>query len=258
MKNGMKEHEWAIGDFSCRNVGQEGWSCYQVSLSGKPITTYIGSKESNAFRDILLALRAAGTPHNAPESPSLRDAASGPIEEGREAGKEKVRMIQIGMRVKCKATGFCGVVTGKAEMLQGAIQWSVRPECRDNKIEDGKWMDEITLVPADEPPQMAFDPIPPEKPTVQLGDEVRSVTSGFQGICVERATWPNGCVYFSVEGKVNGKGEVPIKNIHHALLRILKERKVAPLEAEKPYVERTHIGPPTRSEASDYSYRERR
>ena len=55
--------------------------------------------------------------------------------------------IQLGDKVKCKITGFTGIVTGKAEYISGCVRFNVEAKERSNK--DGKiieyWIDEQRL-----------------------------------------------------------------------------------------------------------------
>ncbi len=53
----------------------------------------------------------------------------------------------LGTKVKCQLTGFTGVIAGRAEWLNGCIQYSVQPKVdKDGKHPSSYWMDEEQLV----------------------------------------------------------------------------------------------------------------
>lgn len=47
------------------------------------------------------------------------------------------------------------------------------------------------------------------KQIVSLGDEVRDVISGFQGIAVARTDWIHGCIRINVQPAVDSEGKLP-------------------------------------------------
>ena len=44
---------------------------------------------------------------------------------------------------------------------------------------------------------------------IELGDEVRDILTGFEGIAVMRAEYFNGCMQYEVQPKINEKKELP-------------------------------------------------
>lgn len=57
-------------------------------------------------------------------------------------------MTTIGDRAKDRINGFTGIVTGKAEYLDGCRQFLVKPEAlaADGNVQDGIWIDEHNLI----------------------------------------------------------------------------------------------------------------
>jgi hypothetical protein len=56
-------------------------------------------------------------------------------------------MIQLGVTVRDKITGFSGVVTGRAEYISGCTQCLVCPRVKDDGgMQDAHWFDEQRLL----------------------------------------------------------------------------------------------------------------
>lgn len=56
-------------------------------------------------------------------------------------------MIELGLEVKDKITGFTGIVIGKAEYLTGCNQYGICPTVdADGKKRDTEWFDEGRLL----------------------------------------------------------------------------------------------------------------
>jgi hypothetical protein len=55
-------------------------------------------------------------------------------------------MLRLGCRVKCKVTGFTGIVTARCDYINGCIQYCVLPPVdKDGKRMDGVYIDEGQL-----------------------------------------------------------------------------------------------------------------
>lgn len=55
-------------------------------------------------------------------------------------------MAGLSDKVRCKVSGFEGIITGRTEYLNGCIQLLVNPRCdKDGKPVDGVWIDEQQL-----------------------------------------------------------------------------------------------------------------
>jgi len=54
-------------------------------------------------------------------------------------------MIKLGNKVRCLVTGFEGITVSRVEYLNGCVQYCVAPPVRDNKKEDGIYIDHQQL-----------------------------------------------------------------------------------------------------------------
>ena len=90
------------------------------------------------------------------------------------------------------------------------------------------------------------------KEQIKLGDKVRDMVSGYEGIAVARTLFLNGCVQYVVVGKLkkgerlSTEGEV---SVDEGTLKLIKKRVVESSEylKEKPKPKRKqHNGGPTR------------
>lgn len=60
--------------------------------------------------------------------------------------------FKLGSKVKCKHTGFQGVIMSRAEHLNGCMRYQIQPAIdKDGKLPDGYWFDEIQLELISEP-----------------------------------------------------------------------------------------------------------
>lgn len=58
--------------------------------------------------------------------------------------------IKLGQRVRDIVSGFTGIATAKCEYLNGCVQYCVKPPCKDNKQEDGMYIDHQQLEVVDD------------------------------------------------------------------------------------------------------------
>lgn len=73
-----------------------------------------------------------------------------------------MKQLKLGLRAKCKVTGFTGIVAGKTEYLNGCIQWLIKPPIdKDGKYVDGQWIDEGQLEVVDDGIIVASSSKPP-------------------------------------------------------------------------------------------------
>jgi hypothetical protein len=54
-------------------------------------------------------------------------------------------MIKLGNKVRCIVSGFEGIAAARVEYLNGCTQYCVVPAARDNKKEDGIYIDHQQL-----------------------------------------------------------------------------------------------------------------
>ena len=84
-------------------------------------------------------------------------------------------------------------------------------------------LEEINTQPRKEEQNMA-------KENIKIGDRVKDVVTGLEGVAVSRIEYINGCIQFGVCGKVNKEGKVPDVNyIDHKQLKVIGK----PVELEQ-------------------------
>jgi hypothetical protein len=60
-------------------------------------------------------------------------------------------LIELGTKAKSKVTGFSGVITSRAEHLNGCNRYWIEPPVKkDGSINEGRWMDEVELIVLDD------------------------------------------------------------------------------------------------------------
>jgi len=65
--------------------------------------------------------------------------------------------------------------------------------------------------------------------SIELGDKVRGIVTGFQGIAVGRTEWLNGCVRWMVQSDTLDKDGKPLDPFHFDAeqLKLIKAKTVA-------------------------------
>ena len=58
--------------------------------------------------------------------------------------------IKLGQTVRCIVTGFMGIATSRLEYLNGCIQYCVKPPVKENKADDGMYIDHQQLEVVDD------------------------------------------------------------------------------------------------------------
>lgn len=70
---------------------------------------------------------------------------------------------------------------------------------------------------------------------INLGDEVKDMVSGFQGVAVARHTYLQGCARISIQPPIDKDGRLPDSYaFDEPMCEVIKAGKVAPVEAKKP------------------------
>ena len=107
-----------------------------------------------------------------------------------------------GVKAKDLITGLEGIITARADLLQGSRQWAIQPAPTGDDKEPPKahFIDEVSLQVTD---AGISDIIPAEtdKAIFKLGEEVTDKMTGFKGYIVEKVTYLNGCVHYAVSSK---------------------------------------------------------
>lgn len=77
--------------------------------------------------------------------------------------------MKLGQKARCKVTGFEGVLSARAEHLNGCIRWSIQPRVKaDGSLPDSYWFDEVNIDVIEEKPQV-------EHKTVGTGGPIEKV-----------------------------------------------------------------------------------
>lgn len=65
------------------------------------------------------------------------------------------------------------------------------------------------------------------QPLITLGDEVKDIVTGFQGIAIARCEWLHGCARVTVQPPIGKDGKVPESGTFDEMaIRIVKYAKV--------------------------------
>lgn len=102
------------------------------------------------------------------------------------------------------ASGFSGLVVARVDSMSGNVQFCLQPRGGGENLPDAHFVDYHLLSKVDDG---IADKLPKidESAVIRLGEEVQDVISGVKGIVIERFTFQNGCVYFSVQPKADKK-----------------------------------------------------
>lgn len=152
---------------------------------------------------------AAKTPRKAPAATAKSViATSAPLD---------TTPIALGNIIRDRATGFQGVAIMKAEMIDGSTQFALQPKSKLG--DDGEssvpqaWFVDVQLCEFVEVGVGGLLSKPhPETPFI-LGEEVEDLATKHRGIATERIFHINGCVHYTVVGKVTAEGKTVAHNI---------------------------------------------
>lgn len=160
------------------------------------------------------------------------------------------KTIQLGSTVRCVATGLQGFAMTMTEMFNGNIRYGVQPKDADgSKIPDSWDVDHQTLDVIDDGISARSIKAPPNR--IKVGERVKDMLSGFEGIASSKTTHFNGCVYCTVIPQVKEKAllneaptgsYIPVERLTKVDEGVMSKRE----EASKPEL-RTG-GPSTKSQ----------
>lgn len=138
------------------------------------------------------------TPVKAPaaKAPAIKKPASTPF--------KSLDDIKLGMIVRDPATGLTGVANMKSQLISGTIQIAIVPEGDGKTMPDGHFIDDFMLEYVGEG---VSKKAPTEDPNAKfgLGVELEDTISGFKGLAVERTTYLNGCVHYTLQSRERKK-----------------------------------------------------
>lgn len=111
-----------------------------------------------------------------------------------------------GKRIKDPITGLEGICTSISEMLSGTIQAAITPMGNGTEVKDAHFIDIQLLEVLDDGISAKSTPAD-DTVTVKLGDRVVDRITGYDGVALGKDTFINGCVYFTVQGKMDTEGK---------------------------------------------------
>lgn len=167
---------------------------------------------------------------------------------------EPALALRMGVMAEDLVTGFQGMVTRKVDMLTGTTQWALTPRCIDaSELKEGQYVDEVSLKVTGA--GIADTLAPADTTTFLLGDFVKDQLTNLKGTVVEIATYLNGCIYLTVQPKIDPMALSPMLVSIPDAVTLQHERFVkagAPILAPKkpkPKAEKPPGGPPRRIRA---------
>lgn len=136
----------------------------------------------------------------------------------------------MGVKAKCKVTGYSGTIVSRVLSLNGMLQYGVQPPCKDDSsyIPDCMGIDEDDVeilseeglaVPAGD---VTFD--------FEILEEVENILTGQKGRIIAARQWKNGCSNYNVSVGVD-------KETAKAQTILCVPQELAKIEKPKPIKE---------------------
>lgn len=141
--------------------------------------------------------------------------------------------IKLGSTVIDLQSGYEGTATARVELFSGNVQYTVTPKAKkgSEKFPEQVNFDANTLkVKGKGISDLAQEPQPT---SINIGDEVECILSGFKGVASMKSTFMNGCVYFDVLKPENAAKKAAAESmfISSTRLKVVKAKKVTPIKA---------------------------
>lgn len=113
-------------------------------------------------------------------------------------------MIKLGKTVRDITSGFTGIAIQILEQLNGNVQIAIQPQMKEGGgYPEAMFIDHHLIEELDgDHPDLSNKVTQPAQCSINLGERVVDVASGFEGIAVAKATYMNGCISFSIVPKV--------------------------------------------------------
>lgn len=164
--------------------------------------------------------------------------------------------VRLGATVRDAITGFTGTASSRVDMMGGNVQFAVQPkltsEAKPGEFPDAMNIDHHTLEFVDA--GLSDRVTTPGPITVQLGDKVKDIVTGIEGIATSRVTFMNGCIYYNVQqqkvlDKQTGIEGVPdVMFVAQVRLETVKPAVAAVKPAAKSASGKAPGGPATRAQ----------
>jgi len=132
----------------------------------------------------------------------------------------KLEEIKLGLKVRDVITGLEGILTSITESLSGTVQVGIQPRGDGDKIAESWCIDYQSVDVIDEGVSARLPAID-DTVVVQLGDEVEDLVSGHRGMTTRKIIFVNGCVHFTVTGKINKDKRALEENLDHKTLKVI-------------------------------------
>jgi hypothetical protein len=118
--------------------------------------------------------------------------------------------IKTGITAKDLTTGIKGILVAKQTLIGGTVQFNLQFDSSKKSTKACKYpavfsIDAIQLAYVD--PGISDCAVEPVPATLQLGEPVTDIISGFKGVLTCETVFLNGCRYYTVEAKGEGKLE---------------------------------------------------
>lgn len=133
----------------------------------------------------------------------------------------------LGIYVKDKLTGFEGYINGIVFWDTGNVQYSVKPQCLDGKMQESHWVDGNFLEKHAAGDYPALKISTKYEFSFNNGDEIKSFKSTARGIISGQVRWINGCnQYWVTGGKLNRDNKVSTYWMDETELILVREKKI--------------------------------
>jgi hypothetical protein len=166
--------------------------------------------------------------------------------------------IKLGMKVRDPASGLIGIAGHRTELISGTVQFAIQPEGDGKSVPNSYYVDDFLLEYVDDGISAKCPtPAPADYP---LGVELKDTITGFTGIAVERCTYLNGCIHYTLQPEETKKSAIAgllgeTARATHFDYKRLKPTKagqkaIDKLKPEEKTFKRSPTGGPTRMAAS--------
>lgn len=139
---------------------------------------------------------------------------------------DSVDDIKLGMVVRDPSTGLIGQADQKIELLSGTTQYTIQPQGDGKSVPDRYYVDDFLLEYVG-PGVSDRVPAPDTADVFALGENLEDTITGYVGIALQRTTYLNGCVHYSLQRNfTKTKQKVLIEDIPQAVAFDYKRLKL--------------------------------
>lgn len=150
--------------------------------------------------------------------------------------------VKLGHLAKDKVSGFTGIAVTQTDFLSGNVQFTLQPQVDEKGAEVPAQVFDAHQMESLGPVNTIKVIAAPADTGIKLGEKVKDIVSTVEGIAIRRATFLNGCVYYSVEIPTTAKKEglehfveyQRLERVGAGVLRKIANKLVKPVNGEKP------------------------